>query len=192
MADPNSNAAAAAPATAPATAAVTTSTPASLPADASDADRLAHVRAHWAGIEPKSPIYGLFFGQIRLVSARNGRVLARLPIAPIHVNSKQILHGAVSGALVDWAGGMAIASTGRANTGVSVDIHISYVGAARAGDELEIEAWVQRAGRTLAYTSVEIRKRLTDSETADETLPTAGAVVASGSHTKYLSFTGPK
>ncbi|EFX02222.1 thioesterase family protein [Grosmannia clavigera kw1407] len=167
--------------------------PVPLPATATDAERLVHVRAHWAGIEPNSPIYGLFFGNIRLVSATNGRVLARLPVAAIHVNSKQILHGAVSAALVDWAGGMAIASTGRHGTGVSVDIHISYVSGARAGDELEIEAWVQRVGRSLAYTSVEIRKKLAgggDGKELDESRPTNGPVVASGSHTKYVNFPG--
>lgn len=173
---------------------------------------LAHVRGHWAGIQPNSPIYGLFFGGIRLVDARRedvgssstsgGRILTRLPVVPIHVNSKHILHGAVSAALVDWAGGMAIAAaTGRHQTGVSVDIHISYVAAARAGDELEIEAWVQRVGKSLAYTSVEIRQRpksaAADADIdidVDVDLPTRtrGPVVAAGSHTKYVAFAEPK
>lgn len=164
---------------------------------------LVHVRAHWAGIQPNSPIYGLFFSGIRLLAAyreegtgSGGRIFARLPVMPIHVNSKQILHGAVSAALVDWAGGMAIAAaTGRDQTGVSVDIHVSYVSAARAGDELEIEAWVQRVGQTLAYTSVEIR-RLTDPGCGDEVWGTGlrprGPVVASGSHTKYVGYAEPK
>ncbi|CAK7566272.1 MAG: hypothetical protein SEPTF4163_004210 [Sporothrix epigloea] len=168
---------------------------------------IAHVRAHWAGIEPNSPIYSLFFGGIRIVDARRedigsknssgGRILARLPVVPIHVNSKQILHGAVSAALIDWAGGMAIAAaTGRNQTGVSVDIHVSYVSAARAGDELEIEAWVQRVGQSLAYTSVEIRLRprpgqeeeKDDAAAADAPVRTRGAVVAAGSHTKYVAY----
>ncbi|KAL1889256.1 hypothetical protein Sste5346_009010 [Sporothrix stenoceras] len=165
---------------------------------------LQHVRAHWAGIQPNSPIYGLFFSGIRIVDARRedvgsaatsgGRILARLPIVPIHVNSKNILHGAVSAALVDWAGGMAIAAaTGKNQTGVSVDIHISYVAAARAGDELEIEAWVQRVGRSLAYTSVEIRQVPKAKEgdaavDANSPVKTRGPVVAAGSHTKYVAF----
>lgn len=164
---------------------------------------LQHVRAHWAGIQPNSPIYGLFFAGIRIVDARRedvgsssssgGRILARLPVVPIHVNSKHILHGAVSAALVDWAGGMAIAAaTGKNQTGVSVDIHISYVAAARAGDELEIEAWVQRVGRSLAYTSVEIRQvpKAKEGEVVDADAPlrTRGPVVAAGSHTKYVAF----
>ncbi|CAK7262423.1 hypothetical protein SEPCBS57363_000009 [Sporothrix epigloea] len=167
---------------------------------------IAHVRAHWAGIEPNSPIYNLFFSGIHIVDARRedigcknasgGRILARLPVVPIHVNSKHILHGAVSAALIDWAGGMAIAAaTGRHQTGVSVDIHVSYVSAARAGDELEIEAWVQRVGQSLAYTSVEIRLRPQqghdeedDAAAADAPVRTRGAVVAAGSHTKYVAY----
>ncbi|CAK7229418.1 hypothetical protein SCUCBS95973_007218 [Sporothrix curviconia] len=170
---------------------------------------LVHVRTHWAGIQPNSPIYNLFFSGIRIVDARRedvgssstsgGRILARLPVVPIHVNSKHILHGAVSAALVDWAGGMAIAAaTGRHQTGVSVDIHVSYVAAARAGDELEIEAWVQRVGRSLAYTSIEIRQRPReareddDAAAADSPVRTRGPVVAVGSHTKYVAFAEPK
>ncbi|EPE03829.1 thioesterase family protein [Ophiostoma piceae UAMH 11346] len=154
---------------------------------------LDHVRAHWAGIQPNSPIYNLFFSDIRVVSAvsseaapdKRGRVLARLPVAPIHVNSKQILHGAVSAALIDWAGGMAIAAaSGTDKTGVSVDIHISYVSAARAGDELEIEAWVSRVGKQLAYTNIEIRRR--GNAGADDGAPTHGPVVAMGTHTNLL------
>ncbi|ERT01346.1 thioesterase family protein [Sporothrix schenckii 1099-18] len=191
---------------------------------------LTHVRAHWAGILPSSPVYSLFFAGIRIVDARRedvgsdsssgGRILAHLPVGGIHVNSKNILHGAVSAALVDWAGGMAIAAaTGRSQTGVSVDIHISYVAAAREGDELEIEAWVQRVGGTLAYTSVEIRRRKLpplpsngdDSHDGDDhradgsqdggdhkkvdpyaVAKTRGPVVARGSHTKYVAYGEPR
>ncbi|OAA65803.1 thioesterase family protein [Niveomyces insectorum RCEF 264] len=159
---------------------------------------LEHVRAHWNGIRPNSPIYDLFFKDLRIVAATPGRIRARLPeLAHIHINSKNVLHGAVSAALVDWAGGMAIASTGRTSTGVSVDIHVSYVSAARAGDGLEVEAWVQRAGRTLAYTTVEIRKLVKaegptagDGDGGDDPEPTKGPVVAAGSHTKYLNVPG--
>ncbi len=139
---------------------------------------LEHVRQHWEGIRPNSPVYGFFFSDIQLVSANEaGRIIARLPVSSAHINSKKILHGAVSATLVDWAGGMAIASTGRDRTGVSVDIHVSYASAAREGDTLEIEAWVNRLGKKLAFTTVEIRRLGSEGKTA---------VVATGSHTKYL------
>jgi len=141
---------------------------------------LAHVRQHWAGMQPKSPIYNFFFPEIAFVSAvgaPQGRIVARFPVRPTHVNSKGGFHGAVSAALVDWAGGMALAASGLSSTGVSVDIHISYASAAREGDEIEVEAWVVRRGRTLGFTAVEIRK-------------VGGDVVATGSHTKFIGGVG--
>lgn len=147
-------------------------------------DTLAHVRKHWQSIEPNSPVYGFFFPRIAIVSAASGsgRVIALLPLEKQHINSKGILHGSVSATLVDWAGGMSIAAAkGLDRTGVSADIHVSYVGAAREGDTLEIESWVSKVGRNLAFTQVEIRK-------LGSVPGEKGPVVATGSHTKYMNI----
>jgi acyl-coenzyme A thioesterase 13 len=146
---------------------------------------LAHVRAVWDRVRPNSPIYNLLLGTVNIVSASStgGRIVARLEVQPIHLNSKRILHGAVSATLCDWAGGMAIAAaTGLPQTGVSTDMHLSYASTAREGDTLEIEAWVTRAGRNLGFTRCEIRRGVTAED------GTKGVVVAEGSHTKYLGF----
>lgn len=142
---------------------------------------LAHVQSVWDGIRANSAIYRILLSDIRIVSATHGRVIARLDIEPVHINSKGIFHGSVSATIVDWAGGMAIAATGLASTGVSTDIHVSYVSAARDGEVLEIEAWTTKVGKTLAYTQVEIRKAGKDDGER-------GPVVCTGSHTKYLPF----
>jgi acyl-coenzyme A thioesterase 13 len=147
----------------------------------SSPELLAHVQAVWDAIQPTSAIYNILLSNIQLVSAAHGRVVSRLALEPVHLNSKRILHGAVTASLVDWAGGMALASMGLDKTGVSADIHISYVSAAREGDTLEVEAWVSKAGRNLGFTMIEIRKATSDG--------TKGAVVATGSHTKFLNFT---
>jgi acyl-coenzyme A thioesterase 13 len=143
------------------------------------ADILAHVQRVWDRIRPNSTIYRVLLSDIQLSSATHGRVIARLRLQPVHLNSKGTLHGSVSATIVDWAGGMAIASTGLDKTGVSTDIHISYVSPARDGQEIEIEAWVSRVGRNLGYTMVEIRK-------AGDDPGSKGPVVCTGSHTKYL------
>lgn len=93
-----------------------------------------------------------------------------------HVNSRGSLHGAVSAALVDLMGGLAIASTGRGKTGASVDIHVTYQSTAIVGDLVTIRAICQKAGRSLAFTKVEISKCKGDDE----------VLVASGTHTKYI------
>lgn len=138
-------------------------------------DPLSLVRKMWAEKKPQSPVYAFLLNDIELVSATSGSIVARLPLTDSHINAKGGVHGTVSACLVDWAGGMAIASTGSEKTGVSTDIHISYVASAKAGDTLEIECKASKVGRTMAYTNVEIR-RLSD-----------GKLVATGLHTKYVA-----
>ncbi|KAM0800689.1 thioesterase family protein [Usnea florida] len=135
--------------------------------------QLHHLQTYWAKQLPTSPIYTFLLSTITLVSASPGSFTATLAVQPCHVNSKGTLHGSVSACLIDWAGGMAIATDGRESTGVSTDIQMSCVGAAREGDVLEVEGWVRKVGGSLAFTGVEVRRE-------------GGGVVATGSHTKYV------
>ena len=135
---------------------------------------LVHVREVWGKMKPNSPIYSMLLGDIELISASKGFVRARLLVTTIHLNSKGTLHGTVSACLTDWAGGLAIASTGLEKTGVSTDIHTTFVSTAKEGDLLQIDGRASRVGGTLAYTTVEIRKF------------GSGDIVSTGSHTKYV------
>lgn len=137
---------------------------------------LEYVQACWARVSQNSPVYKFFFSDIELISASNGTMVARLPVAAHLLNSKGGLHGSVSATIVDWAGGMAIASTGMEKTGVSTDIHVSYVSTAKLGDTLTIEGNVSRVGKNMGFTTVTIYKG--DGE--------AKSVVAHGTHTKYI------
>lgn len=140
---------------------------------------LEHVQQHWAGLRERSPIYGLLLKDIVIHSASNGSVNARLQLKSIHVNSKGTLHGTVSACLTDWAGGLAIASTGLDKTGVSTDIHMTYIATAKEGDVLEIEGRASKVGGTLAFTTVDIQKVESDG---------THRPVAYGTHTKYVAF----
>jgi acyl-coenzyme A thioesterase 13 len=121
-------------------------------------------------------VYNFFFSDIVLVSATNGSMVASLKVNANHLNSKDSLHGSVSATIVDWAGGMAIASTGLEKTGLSTDIHVSYVSTARLGDVLTIEGSVSKVGRNMGFTTVTIYKGEGENKT----------VVAHGTHTKYI------
>ncbi|KAF7324100.1 4HBT domain-containing protein [Mycena kentingensis (nom. inval.)] len=125
-----------------------------------------------------SPIYKLLLSTIVLDSASAGRVSLKLIVLPIHVNSKSVLHGSLSATIVDLVGGLVVASTGSPKTGMSTDMHVSFVAAAREGDTLCIEGIAERVGGTLAFTRVRIEKQ--DVGTG------ARSLVATGSHTKYL------
>lgn len=139
---------------------------------------LANVQEVWDEMKPKSAIYRFLLGDIEIVSASKGAVNARLRVEPIHLNSKGTLHGTVSACLTDWAGSMAIASTGLKKTGLSTDIHTTFISTAKEGDWLEVEGRASKVGSTLAFTTVEIRK-IAEGDSS-------GPMVCTGTHTKYV------
>ena len=137
---------------------------------------LESARACWDRIQTGSPVYNFFFSEIEIVSAEHGSIIAKLPVTENLLNSKQGLHGSVSATIVDWAGGIAIASTGMERTGVSTDIHVSYVSSAKLGDVLTIEGKVSKVGKNLGFTTVTVYKGNGDDQ----------RIVAHGTHTKYV------
>ncbi|KAK7046518.1 4HBT domain-containing protein [Favolaschia claudopus] len=139
-------------------------------------ETFSHVQTVLSNYLTSSPVYKLLLSTLMLVSASADKVTLRLVVLPVHVNSKAVLHGSISSTLVDLVGGLVIASTG-SKTGLSTDIHVSFVGSAGEGDTLLIQGFVERVGGTLAFTRVRIEKELTDGRTL---------LVATGSHTKYV------
>ncbi|KAH9826217.1 Thioesterase superfamily [Teratosphaeria destructans] len=144
----------------------------------------AHIEHLVATRLPTSPIYAFLLTPIAITSATRGHVIARLPLSANHMNSAQSLHGAVSAAICDWMGGMAISSYDlRDKSGVSVDIHVTYQSGAKVGDVVEIEGIAEKVGGSLAFTKVNIFK--VDGEGQ------RGQVVASGTHTKFVKGSEP-
>lgn len=115
------------------------------------------------------------------------------------------MHGGAVASLVDLAGSAAFFAGGSPATGVSLDITVSFLGAARANvracvsaravsifgrililniisacivlvqEEIEIEAKVLGIGERTGCVTVEVRRKST------------GEVLAHGRHTKYLA-----
>ncbi|KAI1100352.1 thioesterase family protein [Jackrogersella minutella] len=138
----------------------------------------AHIEDLTATQLPNSAIYNFLLSEVRICAATQGSMTARLTLTRNHINSGGGIHGAVSAAIIDWAGGMAIATWDlRRRTGVSVDIHVSYLSSAAEGDEIEIAASADKVGGSLAFTRVVISK-VVDGK--------AGPVIANGSHTKFV------
>lgn len=140
-------------------------------------DCRAHVLEHWSKLKSNSPIYNFLLQDIDIISAEAGSIKARLHVRKEHLNSKGSLHGTVSACLTDWAGGLAIASTGLDKTGVSTDIHTTYISTAVEGDVLEVEGNASKVGRTLAFTTVKISKIGEDGQRHP---------ICNGTHTKYV------
>lgn len=142
---------------------------------------LEHAKDHVARLLPRSPLYGHLFSKIEVVEANPKCVLCHLHLESIHVNSLGGLHGSVSCTLIDFIGGLAIAcSDNRDRTGVSVDMHISFIGSAKVGDNIEIEGCVSKVGGSLAFTEATIRKIEQGKQRGE------GSLVATGSHTKFV------
>ena len=130
---------------------------------------------------PGSPIYAFLLSTVHITDASQGHVIARLPLSNNHMNSAGSLHGAVSAAIVDWMGGMAISTFDlREKTGVSVDIHVTYQSGAKLGEEVEIEGVAEKVGGSLAFTKIDIYK-------VEE--GRRGKIVATGTHTKFVKGT---
>ncbi|KAA8641841.1 hypothetical protein EYZ11_011253 [Aspergillus tanneri] len=144
---------------------------------AAETPLLTHVRAVQARIQNKSPIYAFLLDEAEIYEAQPGVIRASVRVNKKQINSKGTLHGSFSACVLDWAGGLAIASHGLESTGLSTDMHVSYVSTAKEGDKLEIEGRTSRVGRSLAFTTVVISKTKEDGELS---------VVAQGSHTKYI------
>ena len=145
---------------------------------------LTHVRAHWSRLISNSPIYKFLLSSIDIVSATHGTITAHLTLSQEHLNSKGTLHGSVSACLTDWAGGLAIASTGLDSTGVSTDIHTTYVSTAKLGDVLEVTGQASKVGGSLAFTTVEICKL--EKAEGDGEGKEGKKVVCHGTHTKFV------
>lgn len=154
-----------------------------------------HIERIVAASLPHSAIYHFLLSGARIRSATRGRVRARLTLTSHHVNSRGGLHGAVSAAMVDWAGGLAVASWDRREkTGVSVDIHVRYLSSARVGDEVEIEGRADRVGGSVAFTTVVISKVEVAAGSSGHgdggEVGVVGPVIATGTHTKYVRLQG--
>jgi len=139
---------------------------------------LEHVKAVWLRMQGNSPIYDFLLSDVEIISATTGSVTSRLVLGKNHVNSKGTIHGAVSAALVDWSGGLAIATHNLEKTGASLEIHVTYIGTAQAGDTLEIEAVANKVGRSIAFTTIRIYKIVDGHQSG---------MVATASHTKYIA-----
>lgn len=99
-----------------------------------------------------------------------------LDVEKEHTNRLGILHGGTIASMVDLGGSFAVASRGLFATGVSTDLNVTYLNSGgKIGDTVRAEVTCDKFGKTMAFTNIKF-------------LNAAGAVVARGSHTKYVAI----
>ncbi|XP_060847710.1 acyl-coenzyme A thioesterase 13-like [Rhopalosiphum padi] len=126
--------------------------------------------------------YDSILDKVNIISAGNGQCIAEMVVEKQHTNSYGTLHGGFTATAVDVLSSMAILTHPRVvedidsapNSGVSVDIHISYLNSAKIGDRVVIDSETVKLGRTLAFLKVTLFRK-------DDNV-----ILAQGSHTKFV------
>ncbi|CAL8363975.1 unnamed protein product [Arctogadus glacialis] len=121
-----------------------------------------------------TPGFDRVISKVNVLSASPGKVVCEMKVEEEHTNRGGTLHGGLTATLVDIISTTAIMYSERGSPGVSVDMNITYMNAAKIGDDVLITAQVLKQGKTLAFASVDLINKST------------GKVIAQGRHTKHL------
>jgi acyl-coenzyme A thioesterase 13 len=90
----------------------------------------------------------------------DGRCVVELPVGGHLVNLNGTLHGGALATLVDYAGTIAIMTADReGRPGVTTDLNTTYLLATPLGDTAVAEAVVLKSGKTMAYVTVDVRRK---------------------------------
>ncbi|XP_054620511.1 acyl-coenzyme A thioesterase 13 [Dunckerocampus dactyliophorus] len=112
--------------------------------------------------------------KVDLLAASPGKVVCEMRVEEEHTNRLGTMHGGLTATLVDIISTLAIMHSERGAPGVSVDMNITYMNAAKVGEDVLITAQVLKQGRTLAFATVDLTNKAT------------GKLIAQGRHTKHL------
>ncbi|XP_056438075.1 acyl-coenzyme A thioesterase 13 [Gadus macrocephalus] len=121
-----------------------------------------------------TPGFDRVISKVNVLSASPGKVVCEMKVEEEHTNRGGTLHGGLTATLVDIISTTAIMYSERGSPGVSVDMNITYMNAAKIGEDVLITAQVLKQGKTLAFASVDLINKST------------GKVIAQGRHTKHL------
>ncbi|CAD7080781.1 unnamed protein product [Hermetia illucens] len=112
----------------------------------------------------------------RVTGGGDGSCVAEFTVAEEHLNPAGGLHGGLIATIIDNVSTYALMTKERPTeaTGATVDLHVSYMKAARLGDEVIVDAKAIRAGKLLAYLECELRHKKD------------GSLIAKGTQTKYV------
>ncbi|XP_057683563.1 acyl-coenzyme A thioesterase 13 [Corythoichthys intestinalis] len=121
-----------------------------------------------------TPGYDRVLSKVEVVSAAPGKVVCEMKVEEEHANGFGTLHGGLTATLVDVISTVALLNTERGVPGVSVDMNITYMNAAKMGEDVLITAQVLKQGRTLAFSTVDLTSKA------------SGKMIAQGRHTKHL------
>lgn len=104
-----------------------------------------------------NPRFERAFPGLEVLDAGNGQATVRLAVGQEVQNINGSLHGGATAFLVDHAGTLAIMTADRdGRAGVTTDLNITYLAAARGGEPVLARARVLKPGRTLSFVTVDV------------------------------------
>ena len=110
---------------------------------------------------------------VSILSVGNGNIKATMPVMEEHLNGMGTLHGGCTASVFDTVSTFGLATAEDGKFGVSVDISISYIGAAKLGDTITIESTALKKKGGIRFADVVITNQ-------------DGTLIAKGTHTKAM------
>jgi len=110
---------------------------------------------------------------VSIVSVGNGNIKATMPVMEEHLNGMGTLHGGCTASVFDMVSTLALTTIEEGKFGASVDISISYIGAAKLGDTITIESTALKSKGVIRFADVLITNQ-------------DGKLIAKGTHTKAM------
>ncbi|PZC76311.1 acyl-coenzyme A thioesterase 13 [Helicoverpa armigera] len=115
--------------------------------------------------------------KVKVVCCGDGRMVTEFQVGPEHLNQRGTLHGGFIAHLVDAVSTYALTTNEKVDTrGVSVELNVSYMSAAREGDNVEVEAITKKIGKKIAFLEVQVKNK------------DKNQLLATGRHTKYIGI----
>lgn len=110
--------------------------------------------------------------EVTRVDVEKGEIDAVFEVTEQWSNVYNTCHGGAIATLVDVVGSMALLAKDPTRAGVSIELSVSYLSAAKAGEKVLCTAKALRVGKKLGFSSVELR------------LVSNNQLIATGKHTK--------
>jgi acyl-coenzyme A thioesterase 13 len=85
-----------------------------------------------------------------------GEAECELTVDARHENSYGTLHGGAISSLIDIVGTMALLAKDHRRGGVSVDLNVNFLKAAKTGERVLVRGRVLKLGKTLGFTQVDV------------------------------------
>ena len=105
-------------------------------------------------------------------ASETGKCTFQFKVEEEHLNGMGTLHGGYTAYILDYSTTGALMAMEGNRSGVSIDMSLSYMSAAKLGDIVTIETECKKKGRNLAFMEAEFKK-------GDKLLVT-------GKHTKFI------